>query len=111
MAERFPNAVKMVFSGGHEVGCHGYSHEVDQAFDKLSLNEQINHLERAQKVLEDITGQEVISFRAPALRVNHYTVVALQQSGFKVDSSIAPQRFDMFLSFGSLKKLHLVKIT
>ena len=62
MAEKFPQAVKMILNQGHELGCHGYSHQVDQAFDKLDFNQQVDHLGRAKKILEDISGQKVISF-------------------------------------------------
>ena len=48
----------------------------------------------------------MISFRAPALRVNDDTIRALEESAYKIDSSIASQRFDFFMSFGGLKKLN-----
>jgi len=101
----FPEVVKMIIPFGHEVACHGLTHESNQAFDVLTLKEQVEHLSRSKKVLEDICGQKVISFRAPALRVNPYTPEALVTTGFKTDSSIAPQRIDMFLSFGSKEKI------
>jgi hypothetical protein len=47
----------------------------------------------------------VISFRAPALRVNRYTAIALIETGYRIDSSVASQRFDMFFSFGTINKL------
>ncbi|NOU17093.1 MAG: polysaccharide deacetylase family protein [Bacteroidales bacterium] len=105
IAEKFPEVVRMVLPYGHEVGSHGYSHKVDKAFDVLSFEEQVEHLRKSKSILEDISGQDVISFRAPAARVNRDTAIALKQVGFKVDSSVASQRFDMFLSFGGMKKL------
>ena len=108
IAEKFPEIVKMISPYGHEVGCHGYTHFADSAFDVLNLDEQIRHLKKAKTILEDISGQEVISFRAPALRVNEFTVKVLELTGFKIDSSVAPQRGDMFFSFGSLKKLNWI---
>lgn len=105
MAEKWPELVKMVSNAGHEVASHGWSHEVDQAFDVLSFDEQIRHLSQSKKLLEDISGHEIVSFRAPALRVNEHTPVALKETGFKYDSSVASQRFDMFMSFGSLNKM------
>jgi len=105
MAEKFPEVVRMVLPYGHEVASHGYSHKVAEAFDVLPLNKQIEHLNKSKQLLEDISGQEVISFRAPALRVNQHTPIALEETGFKIDSSVASQRFDMFLSFGGLNKL------
>lgn len=101
----FPEVVKMIVPYGHEVACHGLVHDADKAFDVLSLEDQVEHLTVSKKMLEGISGQQVISFRAPALRVNADTPIALAQTGFKTDSSIAPQRIDMFLSFGSKEKL------
>ena len=105
IARKFPDVVKMVTPNGHEVGCHGLLHETDLAFDVLSLEQQMDHLNQAKKILQDISGEPVVSFRAPALRVNQYTPKALTETGFLIDSSVAPQRFDMFMSFGSLKKM------
>ncbi len=106
IAEKFPGVVKMVLPYKHEVASHGYSHEIDQAFDTLPLEKQIHHLKKSKQMLEDISGQEVISFRAPAGRINKDTPRALKEAGFKIDSSISSQRFDMFLSFGGIKKLN-----
>lgn len=94
----------MVLPYGHEVGSHGLSHKKEDGFDILPLEKQIYHLRKSKKILEDISGEEVISFRSPALRVNEYTAIALAEAGYKIDSSIASQRFDMFMSFGGLKK-------
>ena len=106
IAKLFPEVVKMIIPYGHEVGSHGYTHEVNQAFDVLPFEMQKEHLLKSKDILEDISGQEVISFRAPAARVNQDTVTALIETGFKIDSSISSQRMDMFMSFGALKKLN-----
>lgn len=106
IAEKFPGIVKMILADHHEVASHGYHHDVDMAFDVLSLKEQIEQLKRSKGILEDISGHEVVSFRAPAGRVNRETPLALKNVGFKIDSSVSSQRFDMFFSFGSLKKLN-----
>jgi len=106
IAKCIPEIVKMILPYGHEVGSHGLSHNKEDGFDVLSLKEQIRHLTASKKILEDISGKEVISFRSPALRTNKYTASALIESGYKIDSSVASQRFDMFFSFGALKKLN-----
>jgi peptidoglycan/xylan/chitin deacetylase (PgdA/CDA1 family) len=105
IAEKYPGVVKMILPCGHEIGSHGYSHKIDHAFDLLPFETQVEHLRKTKDLLEQISGKEVISFRAPALRVNKYTPLALIETGYKIDSSVPSQRFDMFLSFGSLKKL------
>ena len=106
IAKLIPDIVKMIIKDGHEIGSHGLRHEKEYGFDVMSLNDQIKHLDESKKILEDISANEVISFRAPALRANHNTVKALIETGFKTDSSVASQRFDMFFSFGSIKKLN-----
>lgn len=109
MAEKFPDVVKMILPFGHEVASHGWTHEVDQAFDVLSFEQQKEHLIRSKNLLEDISKQKIVSFRAPALRVNQHTPRALIEAGFESDSSVASQRFDAFLSFGGLKKLNWLR--
>ena len=104
-AKQHPEIVKMVQQRGHEIACHGLTHKHDKAFDVMSYEEQVEHLSTAKSILEDIAGEEVVSFRAPALRVNFDTPKALIETGFKYDSSVAPQRMDMFMSLGSKNKL------
>lgn len=108
IARKHPSIIKLVQPYGHEVGCHGLNHEDKYAFDILPLDTQVAHLTEAKKILEDISGKEVISFRSPALRVNRFTPEALFKTGFKIDSSISSQRFDMFMSLGSTNKLNWV---
>ena len=104
-AKQHPEIIKIVQERGHEVACHGLTHQHDKAFDVMPYKEQLEHLTTAKKILEDIAGEEVVSFRAPALRVNFDTPKALIEAGFKYDSSVAPQRMDMFMSLGSKNKL------
>lgn len=106
IAQLYPDVVKMAHERGHEVGSHGLTHEVDKAFDVLSPDEQLSHLRLSKQILEDIIGEEVVSFRAPAARVDKTFPKVLAEAGFKIDSSISSQRLDMMFSFGVLKKLH-----
>lgn len=106
IAKLYPDVVKMAYIRGHEIGSHGLTHEVSKAFDVLSPEEQLDHLKQSKQILEDIIGEEVISFRAPAARVDKRFPMILTEAGFKVDSSVASQRMDMMFSFGALKKLN-----
>ena len=106
IAKLYPEVVRMAHNRGHEVGSHGLTHEVDKAFDVLSPDEQLSHLKQSKKILEDIIGEEVISFRAPAARVDKEFPMILSEAGFKIDSSVSSQRLDMMFSFGVIKKLH-----
>ena len=106
IAKLYPDVVRKAYDRGHEVGSHGLTHEVDQAFDVLSPKEQLSHLIQSKQILEDIIGDKVVSFRAPAARVDKGFPEILHEAGFKVDSSVSSQRLDMMFSFGALKKLH-----
>lgn len=106
IAKLFPEVVKMVIDQGHEVASHGMSHHREDGFDVMPPEKQRSHLKESKKLLEDISGQQVVSFRAPALRINKHTIPALEEAGYKYDSSVASQRFDMFMSFGGIKKLN-----
>ena len=105
IAKLYPEVVKMAANLGHEIGSHGKSHLKENGFDIMPYEKQVKHLEYSKKLLEDISGKLVISFRSPALRVSPNTATALLETGFHIDSSIASQRFDFFLSFGSKKKI------
>lgn len=106
IAKLHPEVVKMALERGHEIGSHGLTHKSDKAFDVLSYDEQLSHLKQSKDIIENITGSEIVSFRAPAARVNQNIVAALEETGFRIDSSVSSQRLDMFMSFGALKKLN-----
>ena len=88
---------------GHEIGCHGFDHS--EYYDSLNYQQQVDILKKSKSIIEEIIGEEIISFRAPALRINKDTVKALENVGFKTDSSVASQRFDGPFTSGALKKL------
>ena len=106
IATLYPEVVKMAHERGHEVGSHGLTHEVSKAFDILPPEEQLSHLKQSKQILENIIGEEVVSFRAPAARVDKKFPHILKEAGFKIDSSVSSQRMDMMFSFGALKKLN-----
>lgn len=103
MMEKEPEIIPVLQAAGHEVGCHGWIHDSDKAYDLLGLEDQVAHLKKAKSIIESQTGQPLLSFRAPALRVNEFTAKALKEAGYKYDSSVAPQRLDAFMSLGNNK--------
>lgn len=107
-ATKSPESLSLVKQYGHEVGCHSFSHEPKMALDKLSYREQVKELAKAKFIIESIVGK-IVSFRAPALRTNRFTVDALVKTGFTHDSSMSPRRFDGPLSSGFREKLKWLK--
>jgi peptidoglycan-N-acetylglucosamine deacetylase len=108
IAKLYPDVVRMAHARGHEIGSHGLTHEAGKAFDVLNHAEQVDHLKTSKRIIEDIIGEEIISFRAPAARVNKTIAASLAESGFKVDSSVSSLRMDMFMSFGTWKKMNWI---
>lgn len=98
-----PKSLIELVEKGHEIGCHGFDHS--EFYDTMNYNGQVDVLRKSKEIIEEIIGKRIISFRAPALRINRYTVKALETVGFKTDSSVASQRFDGPFTSGALKKL------
>lgn len=90
VAEAFPDLIKQIAAEKHEIAVHGFYHR--QIF-KLSRDEFKKEISDAKKLLEDLSGQQVIGHRAPAFSINKDTQWALEvlaELGFVYDSSISP---------------------
>ena len=96
IAERYPKLVKQIFACGHEIGCHSYWHR--KVYD-LSPDTFRQDTYRAKSILEDITGQSVIGYRAPSYSITSKSLWALDvlaELGFQYDSSIFPTYHDNY---------------
>lgn len=90
VAERHPGLVRQIAALGHEIGSHGCSHKFLYRLSPVQLKQE---LQRCRKILEDITGDKVESFRAPFFSITKDSIWALEilaQEGFLYDSSIFP---------------------
>lgn len=99
LAIHFPNVVKTIVARGHEIGCHSNIHTW---LDKMTPEELWNDTTEALKALEDVSGQKVVSYRAPAFSItpkNKWAVNILADCGIKNDASIYPTNRD----FGGYK--------
>lgn len=97
IAERYPKLVRSISDAGHEVASHGYSHVLNYHLSEKDLKED---LERSKKLLEDITGAEVLGYMAPSFSINDKIMYMLAEVGYKYDSSLNP--FAMHDRYGSL---------
>jgi polysaccharide deacetylase family protein (PEP-CTERM system associated) len=96
ITERFPHIVKEIHARGHEVACHGYSH---QLIFNQTQEEFLDDVKRAKNLLEDIIGEKVVGYRAPTYSITEKTFWALgilHDLGFKYDSSIFPIKHDVY---------------
>ncbi len=96
VAERFPGLVRKIADQGHEVACHGYSHQLVYSQSRSEFRQETL---RAKQILEDVIGQPVYGYRAASYSITAQSLWALDilvEAGFSYDSSIAPIRHDLY---------------
>lgn len=96
IAERFPHVVESIWQRGHEISTHGYEH---RQIHEQTREEFAQDVIRAIRVLEDITGQKIIGYRAPSYSIVPETLWAwelLAEQGIRYDSSIFPIKHDRY---------------
>lgn len=98
IAEKFSRDVSAILNRGHEIGCHGLTHDIEEQYSLMPYEKQKTILCEAKKRIEGVIGEEVISFRSPIFKINGDTIRALQENGFRLDSSINSQRLGIFSS-------------
>jgi polysaccharide deacetylase family protein (PEP-CTERM system associated) len=96
VAERSPQLVRRIAAAGHEIACHGFSH---QLIYRQSQEEFREETARAKTLLEDAIGQAVLGYRAASFSIVRETLWALDvliDLGFRYDSSIFAIRHDRY---------------
>jgi polysaccharide deacetylase family protein (PEP-CTERM system associated) len=96
VAERYPDLVRRIVGGGHELASHGYDHTRVIYMDPARLREDV---QRTKSILEDIAGVSVRGYRAPSYSINGRNLWALdvlQEAGYLYSSSIYPIRHDIY---------------
>src|SRR5690606_28873885 len=66
IAERYPELVRRISEEGHEVASHGWGHE---RVTTLSPEEFRRSIRDSKRILEEITGREVLGYRAPSFSI------------------------------------------
>lgn len=96
VAQRFPQLVRQIERAGHEIGCHGFSHQhigrQTPGIFRLDIREARNRL-------MDEVQKPVVCYRAPSFSITSNTLWALEvlvEEGFKIDSSIFPVKHDLY---------------
>jgi polysaccharide deacetylase family protein (PEP-CTERM system associated) len=96
IAERYPDIVKSIISGGHELASHGYGH---QRVRDLTPEQFRDDVSRAKSILEDISGLQIKGYRAPSYSIgkeNIWALDVLAQTGHIYSSSIYPIQHDHY---------------
>ncbi len=96
VAERYPGLINRIVTEGHELASHGYSHirVVNQ-----HPQEFFEDIVRTKKLLEDMSGQEVLGYRAASYSIgakNLWALDKLKEAGYVYSSSIYPIKHDLY---------------
>lgn len=82
---------------GHELGTHGWEHgglEDDENFRSAGYDRQREWIRLATEAVEKAAGVRPVVFRAPNLWISETTLRALEDEGYRYDSSVPARRFD-----------------
>lgn len=96
VARRYPALVRRIAAAGHEIACHGYDHDRLHHLNPVSFR---NDIGSARALLQDLSGQPVVGYRAPTfslVRQTAWAVDVLIEQGFEYDSSIQPVRHPQY---------------
>ena len=87
IAETSPGLVEMIADAGHEIACHGYSHDSATSLGVIKFEE---HLEKAKGVIERVLRTKLLGYRSPNYGINTEAINILESRGFRYDSSVVP---------------------
>lgn len=96
VAQKFPSLVRDIQKAGHEIGCHSYWH---QLVYELTPDEFRRDVTLARDVLQEITGEPCVLYRAPSFSIvknSQWALEILASEGFTTDSSIYPIYHDRY---------------
>ena len=92
LVERHAAAIRRIADAGHEVGCHGWSH--DLVYDMTPARFEAE-TRQARDAIADLVGRPVEAYRAAYFSITRRSWWALEilaRLGFRYDSSIFPVR-------------------
>ena len=92
LAEREPEMVRALARAGHEIGSHGWEHELVARLGPEGFRASVR---RSKRVLEDIAGRPVVGYRAPSFSIVpglEWAFDVLLEEGYTYDASLFPVR-------------------
>lgn len=96
IAERYPELVKRIVDAGHEIASHGWEHV---RVSTQTPEEFRRDIERTRKLLQDISGEPVLGYRAASYSIGaaeSWAWAQLAEAGYRYSSSIVPIRHDLY---------------
>jgi peptidoglycan/xylan/chitin deacetylase (PgdA/CDA1 family) len=81
----YPDEQRALSAEGHEIGIHGWIHELNSI---LSYESELDLMRRSADVLEKITGIRPVGFRTPSFDFSAHTLAVAKELGLLYDSSL-----------------------
>jgi polysaccharide deacetylase family protein (PEP-CTERM system associated) len=96
IAEREPALIRKIAAAGHEIASHGYNHTRVTEQQRDAFREDVS---RTKRLLEEISGQPIIGYRAASFSItrdNLWALEVLKEVGYEYSSSVFPVRHDLY---------------
>jgi polysaccharide deacetylase family protein (PEP-CTERM system associated) len=96
IAQRYPGMVRRIVEQGHELASHGWSHVRVTQQDPAQFRDDVV---RTKQLLEDVSGQAVVGYRAASYSIgasNLWALDVLHETGHRYSSSIYPIKHDLY---------------
>ncbi|MCG7898313.1 MAG: DUF3473 domain-containing protein [Candidatus Thiodiazotropha weberae] len=109
VAERNKKLIHEISELGHEVACHGYSHDLVYNQTPETFLEETK---QSKAIIEDIIGRPIKGYRAASYSITEKSLWALDiltECGFSYDSSIFPIMHDRYGIPGAKTMPHRLK--
>ena len=84
VADKYPEVVKEIAARGHEIGFHGYFHE---EFSTTTYEQENATMERCETLIRELTGQQMVSHRAPGGVIHDYSLRLFAERGYIASSN------------------------
>ncbi|MFN8559545.1 MAG: polysaccharide deacetylase [Dehalococcoidia bacterium] len=91
--DTWPHLVKQIADRGHELGNHGYLHEVPNT---LAADVERAVIKRGSDCIERVTGVRPRGYRSPSWDLSPDTLDILREQGFVYDSSLMGDDFYLY---------------
>lgn len=96
VAKRSPDLIRRIHAAGHEVACHGLTHELVYRQTPEVFRQETRE---SKALLEDLIGAPVLGYRAASYSITARSLWAIDilcELGFRYDSSIFPIAHDRY---------------
>jgi polysaccharide deacetylase family protein (PEP-CTERM system associated) len=96
VAEYFPKLIAEIHRQGHEIATHGYAHRLVY---KQTREEFWQDLRKSIQLIQNITKEKILGYRAPYFSVREdslWALDAIKEEGLRYDASVFPLKRKLY---------------